>query len=118
MHRAAILTTSNIAYFNGQTYFETPVNSAKDRAWIRFTGAGNPNGISVAEALIYKQTAEEFVASIPGGSGAGGLTTAEHNHLFDIPTKAETAALHTAQTGDINAHTTEAVDGITLTAAP
>lgn len=47
-----------------------------------------------------------------------GLTQAEHDQLFNIPTKPETAALHTAQTGDINTHTTDAVNGITLTAAP
>lgn len=91
----------------------------------------------LAEAEMYSRvcptsavlvTASAFAASItaagwyktqcPTGSGGGGLTVAEHNQLFNIPNKAETTALHTAQTGDINSHTTDAVNGITLTSTP
>lgn len=55
--------------------------------------------------------------SISGSSVGSGLTVAEHDRLFDIPTRSETATLHTEQTGDINTHTTEAVNGLTLSAS-
>ena len=73
---------------------------------------------STVTTLFTDEMWDEALTDVLTGSGGGGLTTAEHNQLFDIPNKAETASLHTAQTGDINAHTTEAVNGITLTAAP
>lgn len=113
MYRAAILTTTKAAYFNGMTYFEVTAGSPADTAWLRFPVTNNPNGISVAEAAIYKQTSDDFKASLP--TGTGGFTSADRAALADKPTKAEVAQVLTVQTGDINAHTTAAVNSLSIT---
>lgn len=103
---------------NWREYTRGPaMGTSTDPAALLNTAHGPHIPLNHADFLAVK-TAYLAPVSISGGAGGGsGLTTAERDQLFDIPNKAETAALHTTQTGDINNHTTAAVNGITLTAA-
>lgn len=95
----------------------TALGTATDPAALLNTAHGPHIPLNHADFLAVKAAYLAPLAVSGGGSGSG-LTTAEHNQLFDIPTKPELAAVLTTQTGDINTHTTEAVNGITLTSAP
>jgi hypothetical protein len=56
-----------------------------------------------------------FLAQFPGGTGGGGLTTAEHDQLFDIANKGELGQALTSAAQLVNDHTDDKFAGLTLT---
>lgn len=95
-------------------FTRTPADgSSSDRGARMVAAHGNGIFLNDTEWAAYKA-----LYTTPAGAAVSGLTAAEHNQLFDIANKGELGQALTSTAVLINEHTDEAVNGITLTAAP
>lgn len=103
---------------NGQPYKFVGTSPANEQAEANAFAASVAAGPTLTPSVAQWDAGYLNQFTPPSGSGAGGLTTAEHNQLFDIADKGELGQALTSTAVLINEHTTTAVNGITLTAAP